>query len=237
MFAAMATTATLAPSSVGALSQAQPRRELYQGEDRDLMTTGVVVFEECVGLALDDCEAIIQTKVDENPNTFPGITSLDSFIRNVRTDNQENYYMVGMRTNIAETHVIGVLKDGMIFYPWEWCHTADECYSIGPWDCDVGTPLTVEECCNMVTATVTHADMNGNYLECFVDPPVGSASNPTDKSRVCIHVDENNIVMTPPRNEQVTSRFGGVVTLHGVIVVVGVDNFFGRVDLVDYIVE
>ena len=40
---------------------------------------------------------------------------------NVRTSEAPNYNLVGLRTNLEETHVVGVLGDGMVFYPWDWC--------------------------------------------------------------------------------------------------------------------
>ena len=122
--------------------------------------------------------------------------------------------MIGLRTNIHETGVGGVLGDGMIFYPFPWClspdnprcHTVanppdDCCYSIGPWDCDLGTPLSVEECCNLIKAAEPHPDIHGNYLSCFESYPVGSIHNPVDYSRIMIHVDNNGNVVHPPRNE------------------------------------
>ena len=134
-----------------------------------------------------------------NPEVFGGRDFLVPEVMHVRTAADDAYYMVGLRTNIAETGVIGVLGDGMVFYPWEWCTTSG-CYDIGPWDCDVGTPLTVEQCCNMITASVPTADVNGNYLDCYADPPIGSVSKPIDAGRVCIHVNSNNIVVRPPKN-------------------------------------
>jgi hypothetical protein len=31
------------------------------------------------------------------------------------------YNLVSLRTNYAETHVVGVLGDGMVFHPFPWC--------------------------------------------------------------------------------------------------------------------
>ena len=105
-----------------------------------------------------------------------------------------------MRTNEAETHVVGVLGDGMVFYPWQWCTKDNGCIDVGPWDCDVGTPLSVEECCNLIKVSAPAEDVNGNYIDCFVDPPVGSVSNPIDYGRVMIHVNNEDIVVHAPKN-------------------------------------
>ena len=160
-----------------------------------------VEFEECVGLPIADCQNLIQAQVDANPAIFEGRTSLSYEVQHVRTGQEEgSYNLVGLRTNPEETHVVGVLGDGMVFYPWQWC-TADDCYDVGPWDCDVGTPLTVEQCCTYIKSTVPEIDVNGNYLDCFVDPPIGSVSNPIDYGRVCIHVNNEGIVVHVPKNE------------------------------------
>ena len=97
---------------------------------------------------------LIRDDVEANPDIFEGRSFDDFEIHegHVRTADQSNYYKVGLRTNTAETGVGGVLGDGMIWYPFEWCLTEEDCYTIGPWDCDVGTPLSVEECCNMIQA-------------------------------------------------------------------------------------
>jgi hypothetical protein len=125
----------------------------------------------------------------------------------VREDTDNSYFKVGLRTNAQETGVAGILGDGMIFYPWDWCYPDEngdgtpECRQIGPWDCDVGTPLTVEQCCNMIKASVPNADVHGNYLECYASYPVGSVSNPVDYGRVTLQVNKDGIVVRPPRNE------------------------------------
>ncbi|KAL7523478.1 hypothetical protein ACHAWF_000542, partial [Thalassiosira exigua] len=160
-----------------------------------------VIFEECVGIHLTDCQALIQADVEAQPELFGNRTALDYEVMPVRSSADPEYYKVGLRTNEAETHVVGILKDGMVFYPWDWCTAEDSCSSIGPWDCDVGTPLSVDQCCNMIKASVPDPDLNGNYIECFPDYPIGSVSKPIDEGRVCIHVNANNIVVNAPRNE------------------------------------
>mmetsp|Transcript_24586 Transcript_24586/g.52979 ORF Transcript_24586/g.52979 Transcript_24586/m.52979 type:complete len:210 (+) Transcript_24586:165-794(+) len=201
---AVATAAALTLPHAGALSKVSSQRVLSDEEQRELLHY-TVIFEECVGMHIDDCKADIAAAVtaafESGSDLFEGRESLAFQDMHARTSSSEGYYMVGLRTNQAEDKVIGVLGDGMIFYPWDWCHSEYDCYNIGPWDCDVGTPLGVEECCNMIKATVTHPDLNGNYLECHVDPPVGSVSNPTNYGRVCIRVNDASIVTHPPKNE------------------------------------
>lgn len=80
-------------------------------------------------------------------------------------------------------------------------YIASNCYDIGPWDCDVGIPLTVEECCKYITDTVPTPDRNGNKLDCYPDPPIGSVSKPIDYGRCIIHVNSTNYVVRPPKNE------------------------------------
>ena len=80
-------------------------------------------------------------------------------------------------------------------------YPANDCYAIGPWDCQVGSPLTVEQCCNIIKSDVTDPDVNGNEINCVADPPMGSDTKPIDHGRVIIHIDANNMVQHPPRNE------------------------------------
>jgi len=192
----LAAAALAFPSSISALTKQQVKvledaRELY---------TFVVVFDECLGKQVDECKEIINQEVAANPAIFEGRTSLNFDVSKVREGQDSNYYLVGLRTNVDETGVIGILGDGMVFYPWDWC-TTEDCYSIGPWDCDVGTPLSVEQCCGMIKASVPAVDVNGNYLDCYADPPVGSVSNPVDYGRVSIHVNADGKVVHAPRNE------------------------------------
>jgi len=160
-----------------------------------------LVFEECVGVHKDDCIDIINQHLAENPELFENRDSLNYEVSKVRENTDTGYNLVGLRTNMAETGVVGILGDGMVWYPWEWCLPNGHCYTVGPWDCDVGTPLNVDECCNMIKATVPDADVNGNTIDCYADYPVGSVSNPVDYGRVSIPVNANNIVVRPPRNE------------------------------------
>jgi len=168
-----------------------------EGEDPE-----VAVFEECVGMTLKDCKKHIVDHVGLHAADFSeGISEFE--VLPVRASGTASYYLVGLRTDVTETNVVGVLGDGMVFYPFEWC-TTDGCVEAGPWDCDVGTPLTVDDCCAMIkndAAFKDKPDVNGNEIGCFPDFPIGSPSKPRNLKRVCIHVDTNDIVVHPPRNE------------------------------------
>ena len=59
----------------------------------------------------------------------------------------------------------------------------------------------------MIKDTVPVADKNGKSLECHVDPPIGSASNPVDPGRVIIHTDAAGTVVHIPKNEQILFLF------------------------------
>jgi hypothetical protein len=204
VFGATALAAAVAlPSAAGIQKAAEvdPNVARTLTDEERLLMHYTVIFEECVGIHLDACKALIQAKVEESPEIFEHRSSLTYEVMPVRTVSDEGYNYVGLRTNEAENGVVGILGDGMVFYPWDWCDPDTGCGSIGPWDCDIGTPLSVEECCNMIKASVPHPDVNGNYLECHPDYPVGSVSNPTDYGRVCIHVNGANIVVHAPKNE------------------------------------
>eukprot|EP00804_Cyclotella_cryptica_P017170 CCRYP_013112-RA/>CCRYP_013112-RA protein AED:0.07 eAED:0.07 QI:97/1/1/1/1/1/2/301/209 len=177
---------------------------LLEDGSRELMSF-TVVFEECVDTNLDECLNEIQSSVAENPTIFENREALTPIIHKVRERTDPGYYKVVLVTNLAETGVVGIHGDGMVFYPFEWCipnpSGEPECREIGPWDCDVGTPLTVEQCCNMIKASVPNADVEGNYLACHPQYPVGSVSNPIDYGRVSITTDAQGNVVHPPRNE------------------------------------
>ena len=77
-------------------------------------------------MLLDDCLEAIKKDIEEQPDLFEGRTFEDFKISegHVRDDDHaSNYYMIGLRTNPAETHVAGVLGDGMIWYKFPWCVT------------------------------------------------------------------------------------------------------------------
>ena len=102
---------------------------------------------------------------------------------------------------MTSTKSVGILGDGMIFYPYDWCVAENLCYDIGPWDCDVGLPLTWEGCCDMIKDSVPDPDVNGNKIDCYPSHPVGSLKNPIDYQRITIVVNSDGIVIRPPRNE------------------------------------
>jgi len=194
----MAAAAFVAAAALPGAS-ADPSKELEE-DARGLMHY-TVTWDECVGKILPECQAIIEESLEEHPEVFGHLPAFNFEVSNIRSPYDENYNMVGLRTDEAGERVVGVLNDGMIWYNWEWCTDATTCHTLGPWDCDVGLPLTVEECCKMITDTVPGTDLNGNELTCYNDYPVGSPQNPVDESRVLIHVNGNNVVVHPPRNE------------------------------------
>lgn len=94
-----------------------------------LQTIEVLVFEECVGKTKAECLVIVSAVLDEHPDLMPvGALSADSFVENLnveelamRSQSSDDYYKVGLRTDYEETHIVGVLGDGMTFYPYPWC--------------------------------------------------------------------------------------------------------------------
>mmetsp|Transcript_24552 Transcript_24552/g.39970 ORF Transcript_24552/g.39970 Transcript_24552/m.39970 type:complete len:203 (+) Transcript_24552:140-748(+) len=195
---------TIAATVATAAADGNLFKTLSDADQERALFTYSVVFEECVGRLLPDCEAIIAAQVAQNPSIFAldgGNINFD--VLPVRNPDSPDYFKVALRTDQAETHVTGILGDGMVWYPYQWCTEVGGtgCVNIGPWDCDVGLPLTIEQCCNAIKVTVPLPDHKGNYLDCHPDPPIGSVSNPIDYSRVRIHVDTNNIVVHAPKNE------------------------------------
>jgi hypothetical protein len=179
---------------------------LAEGSIRSPCVKQTVVFEECKDESVDECLQQIQSDVEQNPEIFEGRQTLTPVVHKVRERSDPGYYKVVLVTNLAETGVVGIHGDGIVTYPFEWCtpHPSGgdpECREIGPWDCDVGTPLTVEQCCTMIQASVPNADVEGNHLECHASYPVGSISNPVDYGRVSIATDSEGNVIRPPRNE------------------------------------
>ena len=171
-------------------------------EERALMSV-VVTFEECIGKTVPACEAIVAAEFYKQPNLFEANSVSDIVFeeRPIRHVSATDYYMIGLRTNPEETHVVGVLGDGMVFYRWEWCTEAEECFILGPWDCDVGTPLTVAQCCNVIKASVPLPDIHNNYVDCYIDPPIGSTSNPVLHDRVIMNTDTRGLIVVAPINE------------------------------------
>ncbi len=73
------------------------------------------------------------------------------------------------------------------------------CASIGPWDCDIGAFLTIEDCCSLIKAAVPTADVNGNFIDCYSDFPYGSLSKPIEQGRILMHLDAQNKIAHPPK--------------------------------------
>lgn len=187
------------------------RRQLFHTDDGGNMyvkrlnsptpeSTGVEVltFPECVGKTRDECLAFISTTLGELPGGMSG-DDLQTDVETARYQNAADYYYVGLRTNLEETHVTGILGDGLVFYPFDWC-TSDGCAPIGPWDCDMGTLLTTTACCAMIKAAVPTVDVNGNNLECYFDPPMGSVTKPIDLDTIKMVVNGQNKVVHPVKH-------------------------------------
>eukprot|EP00985_Skeletonema_marinoi_P006408 scaffold2771_cov198-Skeletonema_marinoi.AAC.6 len=191
------------PTSVVALSKVETRNLDIAEDDasRGLMHVTVDFKDECLHKHKDVCIAAINAKLAAYPELFEDREAFEFEVNKVREATDEGYNIVSMRLNADETTVGGLLGDGMIWYPYEWCLAADDCYTVGPWDCDVGIPLLPEQCCKMIQDSVPHEDMNGKYLECYTEFPVGSPSNPVNPGRVCIHTDADGIVVHIPKNE------------------------------------
>ena len=96
---------------------------------------------------------------------------------------------------------------GMIFYPFPWCTNANKYYHCETdditFDCGVGGLLNYTECCDLIKADprVKRTDIKGDNIGCYPDYPVGSISNPRVEDRVFLKLDENNIVVHPPKIE------------------------------------
>eukprot|EP00984_Skeletonema_dohrnii_P000814 scaffold244_cov126-Skeletonema_dohrnii-CCMP3373.AAC.7 len=191
------------PTSVVALSKVETRNLDIVEDDasRGLMHVTVDFKDECLHKHKDVCIAAINAKLAAYPELFEHREAFEFEVNKVREATDEGYNIVAMRLNADETTVGGLLGDGMIWYPYEWCLAADDCYTVGPWDCDVGIPLLPEQCCKMIQDSVPHEDVNGNYLECFTEFPIGSPSNPVNPGRVSIHTDADGIVVHIPKNE------------------------------------
>jgi len=125
-------------------------------------------FPECIRLSVDQCEDLIEQEIGENPDLFPGGVVFD--VRSKRQITDDTYNYVVLVTNDTGEHVTGRLGDGVVEYPFLWRKDGVE-VQIGPWDCDVGTPLTTWECCAFVKASVSGVDENGRELECYIQPP------------------------------------------------------------------
>ena len=63
--------------------------------------------------------------------------------------------------------------------------TSAGCTKIGPWNCDVGKALTIQNCCNLIKQVIPTRDISccrktkcrGNRIQCYVEVLYGSMSN------------------------------------------------------------
>lgn len=78
------------------------------------------------------CIAQIRALLAAHPDLFGGRSDFDFQVNKIREQSDEGYNLVALRTNEAETGVVGILGDGMIWYPHQWC-TVEACFDIGPW--------------------------------------------------------------------------------------------------------
>lgn len=177
-------------------------RDLYE-EQSAPDGVGTIVFDECLGKPLRTCRGVVMRAVRGNPNLF-GFHPKDLHFEGipVRSETDEGYNKVFIKTDFeTSTKAVGVMGDGMIFYPFEW-HKADgTIVDIGPWDCSPGDDfLSWQTCCTIVQGGAG-LDISGNPLGCEPSHPVGSPANPREPGRVIIHVNEENKVVHPPRVE------------------------------------
>jgi len=152
---------------------------------RDLFETHID-FPECVGKTMEVCEAIIQAEAAKTPELFGGEAIVfDVRYKRQRTD--DDYNLVVLRMDEDHDHVAGTNGDGLVDYPWTWRTLVDgvwEDVEIGPWDCDLGTPLTAVQCCDFIKSSVPNPDDQGNYLDCFQEP-----KEVHDPSHVLVFID------------------------------------------------
>jgi hypothetical protein len=99
--------------------------------------------DECLHKHKDVCIAAINAKLAEHPELFEDRDAFEFEVNKVREPTDEGYNIVSMRLNPDETTVGGLLGDGMIWYPYDWCLAADDCYTVGPW----GKSISVD-CCS-----------------------------------------------------------------------------------------
>jgi hypothetical protein len=72
------------------------------------------------------------------PEYFDNRPALNFEVNKIREATDEGYNIVSLRLNADEETVGGLLGDGMIWYPYEWCReqvggVPTDCYTIGPW--------------------------------------------------------------------------------------------------------
>ena len=150
-------------------------------------------FPECIGLSVDQCEDLIEQEIAENPDLFPGGVVFD--VRSKRQITDDTYNYVVLVTDDVGEHVVGRLNDGLVEYPFVWRKDGAE-VEIGPWDCDMVTPLKTAECCAYIKASVPGVDDNGRELECYIQP-----KELPDDSKLVIVVDpETGKVVDSPHD-------------------------------------
>jgi hypothetical protein len=82
----------------------------------------LLVFEESVGKSKSECLILIKDALTNNPELM-SVASFDNYTVDAlraRNDTDPNFNYVTLRTNYNETHVVGVLGDGMVFHPFPW---------------------------------------------------------------------------------------------------------------------
>lgn len=77
--------------------------------------------------------AAIDAKLASYPELFGNRPSFFYEVNKIRERSDEGYNLVSLRLNEDEATVGGLLGDGMIWYPYQWCLAADDCRTIGPW--------------------------------------------------------------------------------------------------------
>ena len=98
------------------------------------MSHFTVIFEECLGIHVDACKVLIEDEVAANPAIFEGRETLNFDVKHVRSGaDASTYNLVGLRLDQHETYVAGIHSDGLVYYPYQWCFAADDCFDIGPW--------------------------------------------------------------------------------------------------------
>ena len=88
--------------------------------------------EECLHLHKDTCISNINARVLETPAAFKN-PHLNFEINKIRERSDDGYNLVSLRLNMDGETVGGLMGDGMIWYPYQWCLTAENCITIGPW--------------------------------------------------------------------------------------------------------
>ena len=89
--------------------------------------------EECHLKHKDECIAAIDAKLAAYPELFDNRSSFYYEVNKIRERSDAGYNLVSLRLNEDEATVGGLLGDGMIWYPYQWCLAADDCITVGPW--------------------------------------------------------------------------------------------------------